>query len=95
MKTDKQEQDGVIEKYKQEIKDKDVENVIAGKKGDHLVKDLKRQLKMERKKNEQLQQRLQEACSENRVRESKFTLAERVFRARLPTATFFCLYDSR
>lgn len=27
----------VIEKYKQDIKDKDVENVIAGKKGDQLV----------------------------------------------------------
>ena len=68
---DKKEQENVIEKFKQEIKDKDVENVIAGKKGDHLVKDLKRQLKLERKKTEQLQQRLQEACSENRARESK------------------------
>ena len=53
------------------MKDKDVENVIAGKKGDHLVKDLKRQLKLERKKAEQLQQRLQEVSSENRARESK------------------------
>jgi hypothetical protein len=40
----------VISKFKQEVKDKAIENVIAGKKGDHLVKDLKRQLKMERKK---------------------------------------------
>lgn len=110
MEADKKEQGNVIEKFKQEIKDKDVENVIAGKKGDHLVgflstcddnnvdyhrysglaicvekyaafsqrfcwffkvKDLKRQLKLERKKTEQLQQRLQEACSENRARESK------------------------
>ena len=31
------EQQKLIEKFKQEIKDKDVENVIAGKKGDHLV----------------------------------------------------------
>ena len=45
--------------------------MIAGKKGDHLVKDLKRQLKLERKKAEQLQQRLQEVSSENRARESK------------------------
>lgn len=71
VEAEKKEQQNVIEKYKQEIKDKDVENVIAGKKGDHLMKDLKRQLKMERKKTEQLQQRLQEACSENRARESK------------------------
>ncbi|XP_028408032.1 GRIP1-associated protein 1-like [Dendronephthya gigantea] len=70
VEAEKQEQQNVIEKYKQEIKDKDVENVIAGKKGDHLMKDLKRQLKMERKKTEQLQQRLQEACSENRAREN-------------------------
>jgi hypothetical protein len=71
VEAEKQEQENVISKFKQEVKDKDVENVIAGKKGDHLVKDLKRQLKMERKKTEQLQQRLQEACSENRARESK------------------------
>ena len=38
------------------------------------MKDLKRQLKLERKKTEQLQQRLQEACSENRARESKSLL---------------------
>ena len=36
------------------------------------VKDLKRQLKLERKRVEQLQQRLQEALSENRVKPSKF-----------------------
>ncbi|CAB4024731.1 Hypothetical predicted protein, partial [Paramuricea clavata] len=70
VEAEKQEQENVISKFKQEVKDKDVENVIAGKKGDHLVKDLKRQLKMERKKTEQLQQRLQEACSENRAREN-------------------------
>ena len=93
MQTDKQEQDGVIEKYKQEIKDKDVENVIAGKKGDHLVKDLKRQLKMERKKNEQLQQRLQEACSENRARESKSTLGKRVFRELIRLQSHFYFPD--
>ena len=32
------------------------------------VKDLKRQLKLERKRGEQLQQKLQEALSENRVK---------------------------
>lgn len=41
------------------------------------VKDLKRQLKLERKKTEQLQQRLQEAYSENRARESKRTEIKR------------------
>ena len=70
IEAEKKEQLSVIEKFKQEVKDKDVENVIAGKKGDHLVKDLKRQLKLERKKTEQLQQRLQEVCSENRAREN-------------------------
>ena len=37
MEEGKRGQMNVIEKFKQEIKDKDVENVIAGKKGDHLV----------------------------------------------------------
>lgn len=37
MEADKKEQVNVIEKFKQEIKDKDAENVIAGKKGDNLV----------------------------------------------------------
>ena len=32
------------------------------------VKDLKRQLKLERKRAEQLQQKLQEALTENRVK---------------------------
>lgn len=36
------------------------------------VKDLKRQLKLERKRAEQLQQKLQEALSENRVKPSMF-----------------------
>ena len=36
------------------------------------VKDLKRQLKLERKRSEQLQQRLQEALSESRAKQSKF-----------------------
>ena len=45
--------------------------------------DLKRQLKLERKRGEQLQQKLQEALSENRVKpgenwanHQKFDLAE-------------------
>ncbi|KAM7437952.1 regulation of modification of synaptic structure [Porites harrisoni] len=57
-----------MSKLHQELKDKEVENRIAGKKGDQLVKDLKRQLKLERKRAEQLQQKLQEALSENRVK---------------------------
>ncbi|KAJ7379420.1 regulation of modification of synaptic structure, partial [Desmophyllum pertusum] len=57
-----------MEKLQLDLKDKEVENKIAGKKGDQLVKDLKRQLKLERKRAEQLQQKLQEALSENRVR---------------------------
>ncbi|XP_068714216.1 GRIP1-associated protein 1-like [Montipora foliosa] len=57
-----------MEKLQLELKDKDVENKIAGKKGDQLVKDLKRQLKLERKRAEQLQQKLQEALSETRVK---------------------------
>ena len=36
------------------------------------VKDLKRQLKLERKRAEQLQQKLQEALSENRVKPGMF-----------------------
>ena len=38
------------------------------------VKDLKRQLKLERKRAEQLQQKLQEALSENRVKPGMFFL---------------------
>ena len=37
------------------------------------VKDLKRQLKLERKRAEQLQQKLQEALTENRVKPGAFT----------------------
>lgn len=36
------------------------------------VKDLKRQLKLERKRAEQLQQKLQEALSENRIKPGMF-----------------------
>jgi len=57
-----------MDKMRQELKDKEVESRIAGKKGDQLVKDLKRQLKLERKRAEQLQQKLQEALTENRVK---------------------------
>ncbi|KAL9960362.1 hypothetical protein ACROYT_G033810 [Oculina patagonica] len=68
LQDDLEEKDHEMEKLRLELKDKDVENRIAGKKGDQLVKDLKRQLKLERKRAEQLQQKLQEALSENRVK---------------------------
>lgn len=38
------------------------------------VKDLKRQLKLERKRAEQLQQKLQEALTENRVKPGAFVI---------------------
>ena len=38
------------------------------------VKDLKRQLKLERKRAEQLQQKLQEALTENRVKPGAFMI---------------------
>ncbi|KAK3746606.1 hypothetical protein QZH41_014512, partial [Actinostola sp. cb2023] len=63
--------DQQIAQLTQELKDKQVENRIAGKKGDQLVKDLKRQYRLERKRADQLQLKLQEALSENRAKQSK------------------------
>ncbi|EDO34482.1 predicted protein [Nematostella vectensis] len=63
-------QSSEMSKLRQELKDKEVETRIASKKGDQLVKDLKRQFKLERKRADQLQQKLQEALSENRAKQS-------------------------
>ncbi|XP_006812622.1 GRIP1-associated protein 1-like [Saccoglossus kowalevskii] len=54
-----------IENAKQETKDMFEEKKIAEKKGFSMVKDLKRQLHLERKRAEKLQERLQEILSEN------------------------------
>ncbi|XP_077980738.1 GRIP1-associated protein 1-like [Glandiceps talaboti] len=54
-----------VEDVKQEIKDMVEEKKIAEKKKVSMVKDLKRQLHLERKRGEKLQERLQEILSEN------------------------------
>ena len=40
MLEEKEEQDGLLAKLQQDLKDKDVENRIAGKKGDQLVSEM-------------------------------------------------------
>ena len=53
-----------VSQLKQEIKDNLEERKISEKKGNSLVKDLKRQLQSEKNKNEKLQEKMKE-CLEN------------------------------
>ncbi|XP_062614719.1 GRIP1-associated protein 1-like [Saccostrea cucullata] len=61
---------GEISKLKQEIKDGTEDKRLHEKKGQTMLKDLKRQLVSERKRAEKLQDRLQEVLSENKMNKS-------------------------
>nr|XP_022300217.1 GRIP1-associated protein 1-like [Crassostrea virginica] len=61
---------GEVSKLKQEIKDGSEEKKLHEKKGQTMLKDLKRQLVSERRRAEKLQDRLQEVLSETRNNKS-------------------------
>ncbi|KAM8863774.1 GRIP1-associated protein 1 isoform 3-T3 [Spinachia spinachia] len=64
----KDEHNGTIEKLKQEIKDTVDGQRILEKKGSAALKDLKRQLQLERKRADKLQERLQEILTNSKTR---------------------------
>ncbi|KAJ8265064.1 hypothetical protein COCON_G00141630 [Conger conger] len=65
---EKDEQSSAIEKLKQEIKDTVDGQRILEKKGSSALKDLKRQLHLERKRADKLQERLQEILTNTKTR---------------------------
>ena len=58
-----------VSQLKQEIKDNLEERKISEKKGNSLVKDLKRQLQSERNKNEKLQEKMKECFESSAISE--------------------------
>ncbi|XP_059188368.1 GRIP1-associated protein 1 isoform X2 [Centropristis striata] len=64
----KEEQNDTIGKLKQEIKDTVDGQRILEKKGSAALKDLKRQLQLERKRADKLQERLQEILTNSKTR---------------------------
>ncbi|KAM7411085.1 hypothetical protein PAMA_021186 [Pampus argenteus] len=64
----KEEYDNTIGKLKQEIKDTVDGQRILEKKGSAALKDLKRQLQLERKRADKLQERLQEILTNSKTR---------------------------
>ncbi|XP_035237946.1 GRIP1-associated protein 1 isoform X2 [Anguilla anguilla] len=68
MEKEKDEQSSAIVKLKQEIKDTVDGQRILEKKGSSALKDLKRQLHLERKRADKLQERLQEILTNTKTR---------------------------
>ncbi|XP_036435360.1 GRIP1-associated protein 1 isoform X1 [Colossoma macropomum] len=68
MEKEKEELNGTIAKQKQEIRDTVDEQRILEKKGSSALKDLKRQLHLERKRADKLQERLQEILTNTKTR---------------------------
>ncbi|XP_063741910.1 GRIP1-associated protein 1 isoform X4 [Eleginops maclovinus] len=64
----KEEHNAAMEKLKQEIKDTVDGQRILEKKGSAALKDLKRQLQLERKRADKLQERLQEILTNSKTR---------------------------
>ncbi|XP_042339528.1 GRIP1-associated protein 1-like, partial [Plectropomus leopardus] len=69
----KEEQNDTIAKLKQEIKDTVDGQRILEKKGSAALKDLKRQLQLERKRADKLQERLQEILTNSKTRTGTHT----------------------
>ncbi|XP_027007044.1 GRIP1-associated protein 1 isoform X4 [Tachysurus fulvidraco] len=68
MDKEKEELNNTIAKQKQEIRDTVDEQRILEKKGSSALKDLKRQLHLERKRADKLQERLQEILTNSKTR---------------------------
>ncbi|XP_066500197.1 GRIP1-associated protein 1 isoform X3 [Hoplias malabaricus] len=68
MENEKEELNNTITKLKQEIRDTVDEQRILEKKGSSALKDLKRQLHLERKRADKLQERLQEILTNTKTR---------------------------
>ncbi|XP_051949706.1 GRIP1-associated protein 1-like isoform X1 [Xyrauchen texanus] len=68
MEKEREELDNTISKLKQEIKDTVDGQRILEKKGSSALKDLKRQLHLERKRADKLQERLQEILTNTKTR---------------------------
>ncbi len=56
----KTEFEEMVEQLKQEIKDQQEERKIGDKKGQALIKDLKKQLNLEKQRNEKLSEKIKE-----------------------------------
>ncbi|XP_050972563.1 GRIP1-associated protein 1 isoform X3 [Labeo rohita] len=75
MQKEREELNNTISKLKQEIKDTVDGQRILEKKGSSALKDLKRQLHLERKRADKLQERLQEILTNTKTRTDSLTVS--------------------
>ncbi|KAF7647400.1 hypothetical protein LDENG_00172960 [Lucifuga dentata] len=91
----KDEHGDTIEKLTQEIKDTVDGQRILEKKGSAALKDLKRQLQLERKRADKLQERLQEILTNSKTRTGTFTFTSCQVRGHLCLARYRCHSNSQ